>query len=139
MSDITVFGNYLEDIGNIDITCELLTSYYINEFFSLTFQGYLIYDHDIAIPRYQSDGITPEFLTRRNNQLDPVTGDNHYFIDYIDYQNNPGNYNYNLSYVQNGLEDGFVDPGDYEGYKIIKTGAALQFMEYWMLGLSFSF
>ena len=139
MSDITVFGNYLEDIGNIDITCELLTSYYINEFFSLTFQGYLIYDHDIAIPRYQSDGITPEFLTRRNNQLDPVTGDNHYFIDYVDYQNNPGNYNYNLSYVQNGLEDGFVDPGDYEGYKIIKTGAALQFMEYWMLGLSFSF
>ena len=27
------------------------------------------------------------YLTRRDNQLDPITGDNHYFIDYNDYQN----------------------------------------------------
>ena len=98
-----------------------------------------IYDDDIKIPRYEADGMTPIYLTRRDNQLDPITGDNHYFIDYNDYQNNPSNYSYNLDYVSNGIEDGFIDPGDYEGYKIIKTGAALQFMEYWMLGLSFSF
>lgn len=139
MTDVTVFGNYLENPGNIDLTCEVLASYHLNDFLSLTFQGYLIYDDDIKIPRYEADGMTPIYLTRRDNQLDPITGDNHYFIDYNDYQNNPSNYNYNLDYVSNGIEDGFIDPGDYEGYKIIKTGAALQFMEYWMLGLSFSF
>ena len=139
MTDVTVFGNYLESPGNIDLTCEVLASYHLNDFLSLTFQGYLIYDDDIKIPRYEADGMTPIYLTRRDNQLDPITGDNHYFIDYNDYQNNPSNYNYNLDYVSNGIEDGFIDPGDYEGYKIIKTGAALQFMEYWMLGLSFSF
>ena len=139
MTDVTVFGNYLESPGNIDFTCEVLASYHLNDFLSLTFQGYLIYDDDIKIPRYEADGMTPIYLTRRDNQLDPITGDNHYFIDYNDYQNNPSNYNYNLDYVSNGIEDGFIDPGDYEGYKIIKTGAALQFMEYWMLGLSFSF
>jgi hypothetical protein len=139
MTDVTVFGNYLESPGNIDITCEVLASYHLNDFLSLTFQGYLIYDHDIKIPRYEADGMTPIYLTRRDNQLDPTTGDNHYFIDYNDYQNNPSNYNYNLDYVSSGIEDGLLDPGDYEGYKVIKTGAALQFMEYWMLGLSFSF
>ena len=139
MTDVTVFGNYLESPGNIDLTCEVLASYHLNDFLSLTFQGFLIYDDDIKIPRYEADGMTPIYLTRRDNQLDPITGDNHYFIDYNDYQNNPSNYNYNLDYVSNGIEDGFIDPGDYEGYKIIKTGAALQFMEYWMLGLSFSF
>ena len=139
MTDVTVFGNYLESPGNIDLTCEVLASYHLNDFLSLTFQGYLIYDDDIKIPRYEADGMTPIYLTRRDNQLDPITGDNHYFIDYNDYQNNPSNYSYNLDYVSNGIEDGFIDPGDYEGYKIIKTGAALQFMEYWMLGLSFSF
>jgi hypothetical protein len=139
MTDVTVFGNYLDSPGNIDFTCEVLASYHLNDFLSLTFQGYLIYDDDIKIPRYEADGMTPIYLTRRDNQLDPITGDNHYFIDYNDYQNNPSNYSYNLDYVSNGIEDGFIDPGDYEGYKIIKTGAALQFMEYWMLGLSFSF
>tara|TARA_Y200000002_G_C22671241_1_gene660135 strand:+ start:81 stop:1214 length:1134 start_codon:yes stop_codon:yes gene_type:complete len=138
MTDVTVFGNYLENLGNLDITCEVLASYHLNKFLSLTFQGFLIYDDDIQIPRYEPDG-TPIYLTRRDNQLDPITGDNNYFIDYNDYQNNPSNYNYNLDYVSLGTEDGFIDPGDYEGYKIIKTGPALQFMEYWMLGLSISF
>ena len=128
MTDVTVFGNYLDSPGNIDLTCEVLASYHLNDFLSLTFQGYLIYDDDIKIPRYEADGMTPIYLTRRDNQLDPITGDNHYFIDYNDYQNNPSNYSYNLDYVSNGIEDGFIDPGDYEGYKIIKTGAALQFL-----------
>ena len=139
MADITLFGNYLESPGNIDLVAEFLTSYHFNKFFSLTFQGWLIYDHDIKIPQYNKNGIDPVYLTRPEGQIDPITGDNHYFIDYIDYQNNPSNYNYNLDYFSNGIEDGFIDPGDYEGYKIIKTGAALQFMEYWMLGLTFTF
>ena len=33
----------------------------------------------------------------------------------------------------------FTDPGEYEGWKTIKTGAATQFMEFWMIGLSFTF
>ena len=37
--------------------------------------------------------------------------------------------------------DGYIveSEGEYMGYKVVKTGAILQFMEYWMLGLSFSF
>ena len=135
MSDITLFGNYLESPGNIDLVAEFLTSYHFNDFFSLTFQGWLIYDHDIKIPQYNKNGIDPVYLTRPDGQLDPVTGDNHYFYDY----NDPNAFNYNVNYVDYGIEDGTIDPGDYQGYKIIKTGAALQFMEYWMLGLSFTF
>ena len=144
MSDITLFGNYLESPGNIDLVAEFITSYHFNNFFknkesgfSLTFQGWLIYDHDIKIPQYNKNGIDPVYLTRPEGQLDPVTGDNHYFFDY----NDPRALKYNIGYVENGIEDGFLDPdqGDYQGYKVIKTGAALQFMEYWMLGLSFTF
>jgi hypothetical protein len=144
MSDITLFGNYLESPGNIDFVAEFITSYHFNNFFknkesgfSLTFQGWLIYDHDIKIPQYNKNGIDPVYLTRPEGQLDPVTGDNHYFFDY----NDPNALKYNIGYVENGIEDGFLDPdqGDYQGYKVIKTGAALQFMEYWMLGLSFTF
>ena len=106
-----------------------------NDSFSLTFNGWLIYDHDIKIPQYDKNGIDPVYLTRPEGQLDPVTGDNHYFFDY----NDPNALNYNINYVDNGIEDGTLDPGDYQGYKIIKTGPALQFMEYWMLGISFTF
>ena len=137
MTDVTVFGNYLEDVGNLDITCEILTSYHLNDFLSLTFQGFLIYDHDIKIPRYQADGINPIFLTRPEG-LDPITGDNHYFFD--SNYDNPNNYN--LYYVENDINmDGYIveSEGEYMGYKVVKTGAILQFMEYWMLGLSFSF
>ena len=28
MTDVTVFGNYLENLGNLDITCEVLASSY---------------------------------------------------------------------------------------------------------------
>ena len=137
MSDITLFGNYLESPGNIDLVAEFLTSYHLNDFFSLTFQGWLIYDHDIKIPQYNKNGIDPVYLTRPEGQLDPVTGDNHYFFNL----NDVDALNYNIGYVENGIEDGFIEPdqGDYQGYKVIKTGAALQFMEYWMFGLSFTF
>ena len=40
MTDLTVFGNYLESPGNLDITCELLTSYQFGDFFSLTIQDF---------------------------------------------------------------------------------------------------
>ena len=145
MSDITLFGNYLESPGNIDLVAEFITSYHFNNFFknkesgfSLTLQGWLIYDHDVKIPQYNKNGIDPVYLTRPEGQLDPVTGDNHYFFDYTD----ANALNYNIGYVQNDINsDGYITPseGDYQGYKVIKTGAALQFMEYWMLGISFTF
>ena len=137
MTDLSLFSNYLNKPGNIDITWEQLITYKFSKYFSITFSGYLIYDHDIKIPRYQSDGITPIYLTRSNDQLDPITGDNHYFFDY----DNPNANNYVVNYVSNDTNgDGlFTDPGEYEGWKIIKTGAATQFMEFWMIGLSFTF
>jgi hypothetical protein len=115
-----------------------LISYSINKFFSLTFQSYLIYDHDINIPRNNSD-LTPVYLERPNGQLDPVTGDNYYFIEYSDFYANPTNYS--VRYVDKGIADGILNTadGDYQGYRVVKSGPALQFLEYWMVGLSFSF
>lgn len=146
MSDITLFGNYLESPGNIDLVAEFITSYHFNNFFknkesgfSLTFQGWLIYDHDIKIPRYNKNGIDPVYLSRPDGQLDPITGDNNYWIEYNDYQNSNQNFNvqsYNLDI--NGDNQSVLEDGEW-GYKIIKTGPALQFMEYWMLGISFTF
>jgi hypothetical protein len=147
MADLTLFNNYLpnKSIVNgivsknynftIDVTLELLATYKISDYFSLTFSGYLIYDDDIKIPRYEKDGITPVFLSRPEGQLDPITNDNHYFFDYAD----PEAYNHNTQYVENDNGDEYIDPGEYWGYKIVKTGPALQFMEYWMFGLSFTF
>ena len=110
MSDLTLFSNYLYKPQNIDVTLELLTTYRISEFFSVTFSGYLIYDHDIKIPRFDSDG------------------------NYIYLQRDDGSL-YNYSFDD---PDGYDYYLDYEG-DVIKSGAALQFMEYWMLGLSFTF
>ena len=139
MSDITLFGNYLESPGNIDLVAEFLTSYHFNDFFSLTFQGWLIYDHDIKIPKYNKNGVDPVYLTRPEGQLDPVTGDNNYWIEYNDYYNSNQSFNiqsYDLDI--NGDNQSLQEDGEW-GYKIIKTGPSLQFMEYWMLGLSFTF
>ena len=110
MSDLTLFSNYLYKPQNVDVTWELLTTYRISEFFSITFSGYLIYDHDIKIPRFDSDG------------------------NYIYMQRDDGSL-YNYSFDD---PDGYDYYLDYEG-DVIKSGAALQFMEYWMLGLSFTF
>lgn len=139
MTDITLFGNYLESPGNIDLVAEFLTSYHFNDFFSLTFQGWLIYDHDIKIPKYNKNGVDPVYLTRPEGQLDPVTGDNNYWIEYNDYYNSNQSFNiqsYDLDI--NGDNQSLQEDGEW-GYKIIKTGPSLQFMEYWMLGLSFTF
>ena len=143
MSDVTLFGNYLEEPGNIDVTCEFLLSYSINKFFSVTFQSYLIYDHDINIPRYNSD-LTPVYLERPAGEVDPRIGGNHYFVEYNEYYADPGfdwsgdgtnSVNY-IGYTDFDVDgDGFTD----NGFKIVKSGPTLQFLEYWMIGLSFSF
>ena len=139
MTDVTIFGNYLEKAGNLDLTCEFLTSYHINEFFILTFQGFLIYDDDIKIPRYEKDGITPVLLKRPNGQLDPVTGDNSYWIEYDTYIKS--NQNSSVQpYDVDRNNDGMLLREDGEwGYKVVKSGPIVQFMEYWMLGISFTF
>ena len=35
MSDITLFGNYLESPGNIDLVAEFITSYHFNNFLKI--------------------------------------------------------------------------------------------------------
>ena len=85
-----------------------MASYHLNDFLSLTFQGFLIYDHDIKIPRYESDGITPILLPRGDGKLDPITGDNYYFIDYETFINS--NSNQSVQYYADDFNgDGFSD------------------------------
>ena len=139
MTDLTVFGNYLESPGNLDITCEFLTSYHFSDFFSLTIQGFLIYDHDIKIPRYESDGITPILLERPAGNLDPITGDNNYWIEYNDYNNSNSNYSVQTYDVDLNNDGQYLEEDGEWGYKIVKSGAILQLMEYWMLGVTFNF
>ena len=103
------------------------------------FQGFLIYDDDIKIPRYEKDGITPILLQRPNGQLDPVTGDNSYWIEYDTYINSNQNSSVQAFDVDRN-NDGMLLREDGEwGYKVVKSGPIVQFMEYWMLGISFTF
>ena len=139
MTDVTVFGNYLESPGNLDITCEVLAAYHFNDFFSLTVQSFLIYDHDIKIPRYENDGITPILLERPNGQIDPVTGDNHYWIEYNEYNNSNDNLSVQSYDIDLNNDGQYLEEDGEWGYKVVKSGAILQIMEYWMLGLSFNF
>ena len=139
MTDVTVFGNYLESPGNLDITCEILAAYHFNDFFSLTLQSFLIYDHDIKIPRYENDGITPILLERPNGQIDPVTGDNHYWIEYNEYNNSNDNFSVQAYDIDLNNDGQYLEEDGEWGYKVVKSGAILQIMEYWMLGLSFNF
>ena len=139
MTDVTVFGNYLESPGNLDITCEILAAYHFSDFFSLTLQSFLIYDHDIKIPRYENDGITPILLERPNGQIDPVTGDNHYWIEYNEYNNSNDNFSVQAYDIDLNNDGQYLEEDGEWGYKVVKSGAILQIMEYWMLGLSFNF
>lgn len=110
-TDLTAFGNYIESPGNIDITWENLISYQLREFFSITFSSYMIYDHDIQIPLYDQNGL-PDYYYKPNG-LDV----------------------YNVYYDNLDVNSYYYD---YEGF-VIKTGPRLQFMEYWLLGLTFTF
>ena len=110
-TDLTAFGNYIESPGNIDITWENLISYQLREFFSITFSSYMIYDHDIQIPLYDQNGL-PDYYYKPNG-LDV----------------------YNVYYDNLDINSYYYD---YEGF-VIKTGPRLQFMEYWLLGLTFTF
>ena len=54
---------------------------------------------------------------------------------------NNSNQNFNVQSYNldiNGDNQSVLEDGEW-GYKIIKTGPAFQFMEYWMLGISFTF
>ena len=42
--------------GNIDVTWETLTNVKLNKYMTISLSTYLIYDHDIDIARYNSDG-----------------------------------------------------------------------------------
>ncbi len=110
-TDLTAFGNYIESPGNIDITWENLISYQLREFFSITFSSYMIYDHDIQIPLYDQNGL-PDYFYKPNG-LDV----------------------YNVYYDNLDVNSYYYD---YDGF-VIKTGPRLQFMEYWLLGLTFTF
>ena len=63
-SNLTLFSNYINEPQNIDVTWETLTSLKIGKTFSLTLSTYLIYDHDIEIPRFERDGIQPIYYQR---------------------------------------------------------------------------
>ena len=68
-SNLTLFSNYMVEPQNIDVTWETLTSLKIGKVFSLTLSTYLIYDHDIDIPRYQKDGIQPVYYQRSDGSF----------------------------------------------------------------------
>jgi len=77
-TNVTLFSNYVVQPQNIDITWETLTSFKIGKIFSLTLSTYLIYDHDIDIPRFEKNGIEPIYYTRQDgsfyldDQGDPI-------------------------------------------------------------------
>ena len=65
-SNLTLFSNYIYEPQNIDVTWETLTSLKIGKVFSLTLSTYLIYDHDIEIPRFEKNGVDPLYYQRQD-------------------------------------------------------------------------
>ena len=55
-TNLTLFSNYSNEPGNIDVTWETLTNVKLNKYMNISLSTYLIYDHDIDIARYNSDG-----------------------------------------------------------------------------------
>ena len=55
-TNLTLFSNYSNEPGNLDVTWETLTNVKLNKYMTISLSTYLIYDHDIDIARYNSDG-----------------------------------------------------------------------------------
>jgi len=55
-TNLTLFSNYSNGPENIDVTWETLTNVKLNKYMTISLSTYLIYDHDIDIARYNSDG-----------------------------------------------------------------------------------
>ena len=78
-------------------------------------------------------------LERPAGNLDPITGDNNYWIEYNDYNNSNSNYSVQTYDVDLNNDGQYLEEDGEWGYKIVKSGAILQLMEYWMLGITFNF
>ena len=57
-TNLTLFSNYSNEPGNVDVTWETLTNVKLNKYMTISLSTYLIYDHDIDIARYNTDGST---------------------------------------------------------------------------------
>ena len=55
-TNLTLFSNYSNEPGNLDVTWETLTNVKLNKYMTISLSTYLIYDHDIDIARYNTDG-----------------------------------------------------------------------------------
>jgi hypothetical protein len=55
-TNLTLFSNYSNEPGNVDVTWETLTNVKLNKYMTISLSTYLIYDHDIDIARYNTDG-----------------------------------------------------------------------------------
>lgn len=76
-TNFTLFSNYMEEPTNIDVTWETLTNVKLNKYMTISLSTYLIYDHDVDIARYNSDG-SPRYYTGANG--DNIVGDDGNFI-----------------------------------------------------------
>jgi len=66
---LDLFSNYLDNPGNIDVNWEVLVNMKVNKYLSVSLSTYLIYDDDVDINRYESDGVTPIYHMRDDGSL----------------------------------------------------------------------
>jgi len=74
---LSLFSNYSNEPGNIDVTWETLTNVKLNKYLTISLSTYLIYDHDTDIARYNSDGSTRYY---QDSNGDNVVGGDGNFI-----------------------------------------------------------
>lgn len=64
-TNVTLFSNYQNKPQNIDVTWETLTNIKLNKYLTMSLSTYMIYDHDIDIARFNSDG-SSKYLQNSN-------------------------------------------------------------------------
>ena len=68
-TNLTLFSNYSNEPGNVDVTWETLTNVKLNKYMTISLSTYLIYDHDIDIARYNSDGSARYYKDSNGNNV----------------------------------------------------------------------
>ena len=68
-SNLTLFSNYVHEPQNIDVNWDAMLNMKINKYMAASVSTNLIYDNDILLPRFESDGVTPIYY--RDNKGNP--------------------------------------------------------------------
>jgi len=57
ITNLTLFSNYSDQPQNVDVNWDMLLVFRVNKYLNFTFNTVFIYDHDVAVPKYDEEGL----------------------------------------------------------------------------------